>query len=174
MKPCILEQVASGEEGAMAALMDAYGGLVWSLATRFCRDRSEAEDASQDILLSVWESAKRYDADKASEATFVAMIARRRLIDRQRRVRREIASETIEASVEAKDRLSDSEDLARVSEEIEKLPPEQREVLRLSIVENLTHDEIAEATGRPLGTVKSQIRRSLLKVRDAMTKGGVA
>ena len=81
----ILERIAAGDANAVQECMDLYGNLVWSLARRFTRSAAEAEDAVQEVFLDVWKSAARFDAKRASEKTFVAMIARRRLIDLLRR-----------------------------------------------------------------------------------------
>jgi RNA polymerase sigma-70 factor (ECF subfamily) len=101
MSPSILLELASGSPGAMQRCMDRFGGLVWSLARRQTSGGADADDAVQEIFIDVWRSAGRFDPTIASETTFIAMIARRRLIDRgRRRARRpEVAAipETIES-----------------------------------------------------------------------------
>ena len=77
----VLPRVATGESAAVAECLNRYGNLVWSLARRSCPDVQAAEDAVQDIFLKLWTVADRFDPEIASESTFVAMIARRRLID---------------------------------------------------------------------------------------------
>ena len=84
--PSLLARVGAGDAGAVREVLSRYGGLVWSIAKRF--EPSEAEDAVQEIFLDLWKSAGRYDAALGSEATFIATIARRRLIDRRRTRRR--------------------------------------------------------------------------------------
>jgi RNA polymerase sigma-70 factor (ECF subfamily) len=79
----LLQRVASGDMAAMQSCMDTYGGLMWSLARRFCPTATEAEDAVQEAFISVWENAQRYDPSKGAEVTFVAMIARRRRFERR-------------------------------------------------------------------------------------------
>jgi RNA polymerase sigma-70 factor (ECF subfamily) len=83
--PTVLQRVASGEAVAVDECLSKYGGLVWSLARRFCPRHEDAEDAVQDIFIDIWRNAERFDAEVASEATYITMIARRRLIDRYRR-----------------------------------------------------------------------------------------
>src|SRR5436190_14026687 len=78
----LLGRVAAGDEAAVRECLARYGGLVWSIARRF--EPSDAEDAVQEIFLDLWKSAARFDRAVASETAFVAMIARRRLIDRRR------------------------------------------------------------------------------------------
>jgi RNA polymerase sigma-70 factor (ECF subfamily) len=84
----ILEQVAAGDEKAVRACVSRYGNLVWSIALRLLKSRSEAEDAVQEIFVDIWRSARRFDPSVASEATFITMIARRRIYDRLRRADR--------------------------------------------------------------------------------------
>src|SRR5271167_1404555 len=86
----ILPRVAAGERAAVAECLTRYGDLVWSLALRHASDRSEAEDAVQEIFIDLWRHAGRFDGRVASEVAFVAMVARRQLIDRWRKGRRTV------------------------------------------------------------------------------------
>ena len=81
----ILQRIAGGEAVAVNECLETYGGLVWSLARRFCPKHEDAEDAVQDTFVDIWRNAERFDPEIASEATYITMIARRRLIDRYRR-----------------------------------------------------------------------------------------
>jgi RNA polymerase sigma-70 factor (ECF subfamily) len=154
--------------------LDRYGGLVWSLSRRFTKEAAEAEDAAQEVFIELWKKAERFDPSLASEMTFVAMIARRRLIDRSRRKRRTFPTESLEEdpSVEAGDRGQARVDLcdeaARASQALERLKPEQRRVLELSIYKGLSHEQISRATNLPLGTVKTHARRGLAKIREML------
>lgn len=169
----LLPRVAAGDGDAVKACLDRFGGLVWSLCRRLTPTLSEAEDAAQEIFVEVWKSAGRYDATIASETAFVAMIARRRLIDRQRRAGRRPTEEAlIEESRGARDgneeNLVTDETAVRAREAFEKLSEEQQRVLRLSIHHGLSHERISRATGLPLGTVKTHARRGLIKLRELM------
>lgn len=176
----ILQRISAGQAGAVQECIDRYSGLVWSLARRFCPTPADAEDAVQEIFLDVWRSAGRFDASVASETTFVAMIARRRLIDRGRRAGRAVASlDTAEGAVPIPDRsasapssIGNAEDAQRAAIALESLKPEQQKVLRLSIYQGLSHERIADATGMPLGTVKTHVRRGLIRLREIL--GGTA
>ncbi len=170
----VLERIARGDSAAVKDCLDRYGGLVWSLARRFCPDRSEAEDAVQEIFVEVWRSAARFDPERGSEVTFVATLARRRLIDRLRRAARRPRTEPMEAGAERTvSPVAEREaDLARVRAVIETLPPDPRRVLTLAVREGLSHQEIAARTGLPLGTVKSHSRRGLMRVRQALGVAG--
>ena len=173
----LLDRVASGGAGSAEALLDRYGGLVWSLARRFCADRAEAEDAVQEIMVEVWKSVKqgRFDASKGSETTFVATIARRRLIDRLRR-RRIKTSELVSDVASAKSVPTPANELTEearaASEVLEKLSESQQTAIRLSVLHGLTHEEVAQATGMPLGTVKTHIRRGLIRMREMLASAG--
>ncbi len=168
----LLTQVAAGQSHAVTAVIDTYGPLVWSLARRYFGRTPEAEDAVQDSFIALWQSADRFDPDTASEKTFVAMIARRRMIDRLRRKGRRIAAQPLDASPEPasakSDTLANQEQARIVLKVIDELDPPQPEVIRRSLMDGLTHAEIAEAMELPLGTVKTHIRRGLMKVRQAL------
>lgn len=170
----LLPLIAAGEAEAVRRFIDRYGGLVWSLAKRMAAGDSDAEDAVQEVFVDLWRNAARFDAQVASETTFVAMIARRRLIDRARkRARRpEASGEYIDQSAAPDSRrdpaieLSEEATLAR--DAINQLSTEQQRVLRLTLMQGLTHEETAYATGLPLGTVKTHARRGLIKVREIL------
>jgi DNA-directed RNA polymerase specialized sigma24 family protein len=136
--PTLLQRIGAGDRGAVAECIDHYSGLVWSLARRALPNEADAEDAVQEIFMELWRVAGRFDPGRAGEVTFVSMLARRRIADRVRRDRREPAREVFDA-----ERHGLSEDAhARLDADLE--------------------------TGRPLGTVKSHLRRGMNKVRDAL------
>lgn len=168
----ILPRISAGDQSAVEECLDRFGGLVWSLARRMCRDPHEAEDAVQDIFVEVWKNATRYDSQIASEATFIAMIARRRLIDRRRRAdRRPNPGVLTEGAVPLPDEPAAGEmggDVRRAREVISKLSADQQKVLQLSIFYGLSHEKISVSTGLPLGTVKTHARRGLIKVRELL------
>ncbi len=168
----LLPRIAAGDERAVRDCVSRYGPLVWSLARRWSPDGSEAEDAVQEIFIDLWRTAGRYDAARTSEAGWVAMIARRRLIDRARRRERLPVMESIPDDFDVaseSERDLDREWRAEQAREIlRELPPAQRRMLELSLVHGRTHDEIARETETPLGTVKSHIRRGLQRARELL------
>jgi RNA polymerase sigma-70 factor (ECF subfamily) len=148
-----------------------YGAVVWALARRHSPTGQEAEDAVQEIFLDLWRSAARFDSAVASETVFVAMIARRRLIDRGRARKRRPATEHIsDPQIEAGgEGTPDAETCAEASlaaAAVAELRPEQREVLLLAIRHGLSHEEISTTMNLPLGTVKAHARRGLIHVRE--------
>ncbi|MCA9628161.1 MAG: sigma-70 family RNA polymerase sigma factor [Myxococcales bacterium] len=166
----LLERVAAGDREAISRCVGEFGPLVWALVSRRLGRGADAEDLVQEILLEVWRHASRYDPQRSSEATFVAVIARRRLIDRSRRAaaRPEDATYEIELPSEQQRQMEASVDARRVLKELESFPEEQKKVLMLATLNGLSHSEIAEHTKLPLGTVKTHVRRGLNAIRERL------
>ena len=176
MTQAILKRIADGDQNAAQDCLKTYGGLVWSLARRMLRNNEEVEDAVQEIFIEVWKNAARFDPALASETTFIAMIARRRLIDKIRFSQRRISADSLEDILAEPAGTSEKEMQMLVEgreafKALNELRPEQRQVLQLSIIHGLTHQEIADATGMPLGTVKTHARRGLLQAREILGYG---
>jgi len=173
MNPSVLQRIASGDSAAVRECMDQYGALVWSLARRLSRTASDAEDATQEIFLDIWRSAGRFDAAQGSDKMFIAMIARRRLIDRLRKKSAEPPMDPVEvlesvAWPESGTRSETSLEAEQAMRALKELRPEQRQVLELGLLHGLSQSEIATRLGMPLGTVKSFMRRGLIRVREYM------
>lgn len=173
----LFERIAAGDPSAVRECMDTYGGLVWSLARRYSDSAADAEDATQEIFLEIWKSAARYDPTMGKESTFIATISRRRLIDRLRAAKRRPVTEEYDDSQTA-DLTTADQNLGAVVADIDvaqqalaALNKDQREILLLGIVEGMSHSEIATATGKPLGTVKTQMRRGLIRLRELIHDG---
>lgn len=169
----VLSRVARGEEAAVEECLRRYGGIVWSMALRLLGNRAEAEDAVQDVFIDLWKSASRYEPSIASEATFVAMVARRRLIDRRRRLTRQPVTEEILPDAPPPEAIVMEPTLPglsrRAKEALAQLRPEQRSVIEMSVFLGYSQDEIATRTGMPLGTVKTHARRGLIKLRELLS-----
>lgn len=159
----------------MERCIAVYGGLIWSIALRYSADRSQAEDIVQEIFMDLWRSAHRFDSGIASEKTFVGLLARRRSIDYTRKQRRQppaeplMAAESLpdDAPVPSGERRVEH---AEVLEVLNTLPEATRELFTLHFEDGLTHPEISERTGIPLGTVKTRLRRGLIELRDRLRR----
>lgn len=172
---CLLQRVGEGDSSAVAECIDRFGGLVWSLARKLVGDPQEAEDAVQEVYIALWKTASRYDPSVASETTFVTMIARRRLIDRWRKTGRrpngnavDVDDLPIHAAVDGHGRMELAEEAARATEAIKQLQPKQQEVLKLAVCQGWSHQLIADRLSLPLGTVKTHVRRGLMRVRELL------
>jgi len=168
----LLVRIAQGDPLATQECLRRHGAMVWSLALRSTHGRrAEAEDAVQEIFIEVWRSAAKYNPEKGSESLFVAMIARRRLIDRFRARAPEmvdIADVEIAADDSPSHEAEIGADYGAVRQGLKLLKPEERRVLDLGFVYGMTQSEIVEQTGMPLGTVKSHMRRGLIRLREFM------
>lgn len=178
MADAILKRIALGDRDAVTDCLDKYGGLVWSIARKMLRNSDDAEDAVQEIFVDIWKNAERFDESQSSETTFIAMIARRRIIDRIRKTNRRISADSFEdvvAEPQSRDdkRVQLSVEAGQAAEALRSLKPEQQQVLQLSIVQGLSHQEIADVTGMPLGTVKTHARRGILQAREILGLKGI-
>jgi RNA polymerase sigma factor (sigma-70 family) len=173
----VIARVAAGDPSAMEDCLDRYGGLVWSLARRYSPSGADAEDAVQEVFIELWRHAQRYDESIASEPTFIAMIARRRLIDRQRRRDRQPQTTAwddaalSQTTVDPAEWLQVCDDAERARKKMEELSDEQQRVLKLALEGGCSQSEIAERLQLPLGTVKTHARRGLIKLRELMAAG---
>lgn len=175
----VLRRIADGDPKAVADCMRQYGGLVWSIARRFSESPADAEDAVQEIFVDLWKSARRYDESIANESVFIATVARRRLIDKLRAGERRPRTEELDEATAAQltgpegDDPAVAAEAAIASRAVSELDEAQQQILLMGIVGGLTHSEIAATTGRPLGTVKTQMRRGLARVRALLAEDDV-
>jgi RNA polymerase sigma-70 factor (ECF subfamily) len=168
----LLPRIANGDELAVREVVARYGPLIWSLVRRWSPDTNDAEDAVQDVFVDLWRSAARFDASRSTEPGFVAMVTRRRLIDRLRKRQRAIEfeplSDNTDMAVDQEPDIDREVRIERARDALRALPTAQRTMLELSLLHGRTHDEIARETNTPLGTVKSHIRRGLQRARDLL------
>ena len=166
----ILNLIAKGEDRAFNLLIEKYGNLVWSIGRKFLYKESDVEDAVQDVFIAIWKAAEKFDHTKASEVTFISMIARRRFIDYLRKVSKHRNLQSIDddngQELFKESILNKSTDLQLIKDAIGTLEIEDQELLKLSIYQGYSHSEIAKLLNIPLGTVKTRIRRNLIKIKD--------
>jgi RNA polymerase sigma-70 factor (ECF subfamily) len=165
----LLMLVKRGDEYAMATLFDRYSKVVYSVALRVLRDPASAEDVLQEIFMQIWRNPDSFVATRGSLGGWLAVVSRNRSIDALRRKR---PSEQVEEmSLAAPFNLADEAERNTMMEKargvIHTLPVEQRKTLEMAFFDGLTHSEIAEMTGDPLGTVKTRIRSALSTLRKA-------
>jgi RNA polymerase sigma-70 factor (ECF subfamily) len=164
----VLPRVARGDASAIRECIERYGGMVLSMARRLVP--ADVEDAVQEVFVDVWRSASRFDATLGSEHAFVATIARRRLLDRRRRAAARPVSVVDELPLAVDPGVSPERgaEAAIAARALKELRTEEQKVLMLALYHGLSHEEIAQQTGMPLGTVKSHARRGLLHIRAAL------
>ena len=163
----LIARLRAGEQQAMSELYDRYAKVVYAVALRVLQDAAAAEDVLQDVFLQLWRNPDAFDASRGSLAAWLAVIARHRSIDRLRKRRPETDIE--ECVITSGPDLRDDTERALVVEKVRgalaEMNPDQRSALELAFFQGLTHSEIAEKTGEPLGTVKTRIRSGLQQLR---------
>jgi RNA polymerase sigma-70 factor (ECF subfamily) len=165
----LVSAIHSGDEQAMAQLYERYSSIVYSVALRVLGDTGAAEDILQEVFMQLWRSPDVFDATRGSLPGWLAVITRNRAIDSLRKRRPETDITDVIVSIEPD--LVGGAELRRALEKIRGalggMPPPQRSALEMAFFEGLTHTEIAEKTGEPLGTIKTRIRAGLLTLRKA-------
>jgi RNA polymerase sigma-70 factor (ECF subfamily) len=167
----LLALVQRGDDYAMASLFDRYSKIVYSVALRVLRDPASAEDVLQEVFMQIWRNPGSFVATRGSLAGWLAVVSRNRSIDALRRKR---PTESVDDMALASNyNLADEAERNNMMEKargvIGLLPVEQRKTLEMAFFDGLTHSEIAEMTGDPLGTVKTRIRSALTTLRKAFT-----
>ena len=165
----LLVQLQQGDQAAMATLYDRYSKLVYSVALRVMRDPAAAEDVLQEIFMQVWRSPDSFVAAKGSLGGWLAVVARNRSIDvlRRRRPTDSVDDLPLASPFNLADEAERNHMMERARTAIDALPHEQRKTLEMAFFDGMTHSEIAESTGSPLGTVKTRIRSALMSLRKA-------
>ena len=168
----VVEHWLAGHDQALKMAYDQFGALVFSYCTRSLQDRATATDCVQDTFVSAWKSRDRFDPERGAFGAWLLGIARYRVIDAYRHTARTptpVADEQLHALGDhhepEDDQLADRLLIARA---LETLKPRVRDVVELAFYSDLTQAEIALRLDMPLGTVKSDIRRGLLRIRDHM------
>lgn len=170
----LLGRIRDGDASALSDLYARFGSPLYSLAYQIVRDAGAAEDIVQEVFMAVWRSAGRFDPAKGSPAGWLFSLARHKAIDLLRR-ETTARSRSVEADLTLEPAAEDVEHEAwlgirrdRTLESLSALPDAQREAVELAFFAGLTHVEVAERLGIPLGTAKTRIRSGLLRLRDLL------
>ena len=172
-----INRVAAGDKAALRLVYSETSAKLFGVCLRILGERSEAEDVLQEVYLTVWRKAASFDESLASPITWLVAIARNRSIDRLRASGTSRASLPIEAAAEVPDtglsaveRLEIDEEQARLRDCLHELEERQSAAIRAAFLDGSTYDELATRAGVPLGTMKSWIRRGLLKLRACLER----
>jgi RNA polymerase sigma-70 factor (ECF subfamily) len=168
----LLQRVRQGDQSAMAEIFDRYGRVVYSVALRVLKDAGHAEDVMQEIFFQIWRNSDSFVQGRGSLGAWLVVVARNRSIDL---LRRRKPTDSVEDVVLASpgNLASEAEHnmmMEKVQKVLKDLPAEQQKSMELAFFEGLSHSEIAEQTGDPLGTVKTRIRLALVTLRKAFNQ----
>ena len=186
----LMQRVAADDEAAIEELYARFGALVFQSARQVLRTRAETEDAVQEVFVRLWQTADRFDPQRAKLVTWVMLITRRHLIDRLRRqsarpertgldeTRLDDGRTTSAAGWNRSDgRLGVDEEASesreRLRRQLQRLPELQRTVIERAYLQGFSLREIAAQLDAPLGTIKSALSRGLAKLRE-LEGGGEA
>jgi len=163
----LVARIRAGDQQAMSELYDRYAKVVYAVALRVLQDASAAEDVLQDIFMQLWRKPDAFDGSRGTLAAWLAVISRHRSIDRLRQRRPELNIEEcmIAGGPDLQDEAERNLVVEKVRSVLAEMNPDQRRALELAYFEGLTHTEIAEKTGEPLGTIKTRIRTGLQQLR---------
>jgi len=181
--PTIEDAFAAGHEHALEMAYEAMGGTVFGLCRRVL-SAQQAEEVTQDVFVAAWRKREQFDPRKGSLAAWLVGITKRRIIDHLRSERRhsdrrsDLASDVVQSGrtggtelVALGNDVDIIADKLLVAAALRGLTDRPRQVIELAYIHDLTHHEIAERTGIPLGTVKSDIRRGLESIRGQLESG---
>lgn len=171
-----VEGMRSGSERALEELYDSTVGKLYALASAILRSVEDAEEVVCETYAYAWANASRYDAGRGNVLGWLLMLCRSRALDRlrQRRASRatvgvtELEGTPAASADQPDDILCLMQQHSAVYAALSKLAPERRQLVSLAFLQGLSHQQIAQVTGLPLGTIKSHVRRALVQLREAM------
>lgn len=173
----LLQRCASGDSAALRTLYDGVAPQLFAVLLRILHRRDLAEEALQEVFMSVWRNASSYRPGRGSSMAWLSSIARYRALDIRRKLQGDRFSvemtEMVEDTIAAPDTdLVDKADLSsgarRLEECMQTLSPQQAQAIRLAFLGGLTHEEVAVRIGSPVGTVKSWVRRGLQALKSCL------
>ncbi len=170
---------ADGEEWALEEAYKRWGALIHTVALRATGNPHDADDVAQAVFVSAWRGRHRYSPDHAALPAWLLGITKRRIADhwesRSREQRKvDAAGHASEVVPQTEDSVEQVADRVLIADELSRLDQPQRQIMELAFFDDLTHHQIADRLAMPLGTVKSHIRRSLMRLRSRLEVDGVA
>jgi RNA polymerase sigma-70 factor, ECF subfamily len=168
----LLARIGQKDQDALSALYDRYSGLVFSEAKRILRDTGAAEEILQDLFYQVWRTSDRFDPAKGSLAGWLLVAARNRAISKLRRknaATEELHENSVSLGVDIESHAAQNLLIDKVRNVMKGLPENQRQALESAYFEGMSHTEIAEKTGEPLGTVKTRIRSAMEALKKVLS-----
>ena len=175
----LLARTALGDRNAFTQLYEATRAKLFAVSLRIVRERFLAEEVLQDSFVRIWNHASEYARAKSAPATWMTAIVRNRSLDVVRRAREEPdIDDVLTSGLVDEGAAPDREAAARAEEHsirecLAELEPEQRQSIALAFFHGLSHSELAHHIGRPLGTVKTHIRRGLMRLRDCLARHAI-
>lgn len=171
----LLVAIGRGNRAALSRLYRLTSSRLYGICLHMLRNEAEAEDVLQDIYVTVWRKAALFDAAKASGQTWLGVLARNKAVDRLRRRKLPTAplehvEEIADDGPSAFDVIEAAEDGERLSDCLDELEERQRGLIRTAFFEGVTYSDLATREDVPLGTMKSWIRRGLLKLRGCLER----
>jgi len=171
----LVEAVARGDRQSFALLYQRTSAKLYGICLRLLGSEAEAQDILQEVYVTVWQKAHRFDGARASAMTWLAVLARNRSIDRLRR--RSIGSDGLDAAADIEDDspsafevVGNAQDAERLNHCLEELEERARSMIRAAFLDGATYPELAEREGVPLGTMKSWIRRGLQRLKGCLER----
>ncbi len=167
----LLERVVQKDEAALSELYDRYSGLVYSEAKRILRDPGAAEEILQDLFYQVWQTASRFDPQRGSLPGWLVVVARNRAISRLRRKSgkgEELPENAVDLRVDLATSSAQNLLVEKVRRVLSSMPEGQRAAVEYAYFEGMSHSEIAEKTGEPLGTIKTRIRSAMETLKKVL------
>jgi RNA polymerase sigma-70 factor (ECF subfamily) len=174
----LMYRVHAGEMGAFEVIFDRHLAVAYSVAHRVCGRPAMAEDAVQEAFLSLWRARSRYDPARGSVRAWVLSAVRNRALDALRRERAKAgkdvyddkSADLVPAPERTELQAERREQGQRISDALDSLPSEQRQVIELAYFGGLTHSEIARSLSLPAGTVKGRMRLGLTRMRALLAE----
>jgi RNA polymerase sigma-70 factor (ECF subfamily) len=160
---------AEGGVGALERAYEAYGSMVYTMCRR-ALGADLAADATQEVFVSAWRARAQFDVRRGSLGGWLAGITKHRIVDLLRARQRQIVVGEIDAAATGPSGVEEMLDRVLLADALERLPAASKRLIELAFFEHLTHAEIAERCELPLGTVKSDIRRGLARLRRHMER----